>query len=85
MAGNVNGPEGSMVVGGLSVAFSGNYAFQMAGRLDQLYTRSIEGGNHRRGTKLFSTVVKVWGQKTLMPMMVAVKVSITKVQTLTHL
>lgn len=47
MAGSANGPEGFMVVGGLSVAFSGNYAFQMAGRLDQLYTRSIEAGNHR--------------------------------------
>ena len=52
MAGNVNGPEGSMVVGGLSVAFSGNYAFQMAGRLDRLYTRSIEGGNHRAWNKV---------------------------------
>ena len=52
MAGNVNGPEGSMVVGGLSVAFSGNYAFQMAGRLDQLYTRSIEGGSHRAWNKV---------------------------------
>lgn len=52
MAGNTNGPEGTMVVGGLSVAFSGNYAFQMAGRLDQLYTRSIEGGNHRAWNKV---------------------------------
>lgn len=52
MAGNVNGPEGTMVVGGLSVAFSGNYAFQMAGRLDQLYTRSIEAGNHRAWNKV---------------------------------
>lgn len=52
MAGNVNGPEGSMVVGGLSVAFSGNYAFQIAGRLDQLYTRSIERGNHRAWNKV---------------------------------
>lgn len=52
LAGNVNGPEGPMVVGGLSVAFSGNYAFQMAGRLDQLYTRSIEQGNHRAWNKV---------------------------------
>lgn len=52
LAGNVNGPEGSMVVGGLSVAFSGNYAFQMAGRLDQLYTRSIEQGDHRAWNKV---------------------------------
>ena len=52
MAGDVNGPEGSMVVGGLSVAFSGNYAFQIAGRLDQLYTRSIEQGNHRAWNKV---------------------------------
>lgn len=52
MAGNVNGPEGSMVVGGLSVAFSGNYAFQIAGSLDQLYTRSIERGNHRAWNKV---------------------------------
>lgn len=52
LAGSVNGPEGSLVVGGLSVAFSGNYAFQMAGRLDQLYTRSIEAGNHRAWNKV---------------------------------
>lgn len=52
IAGNANGPEGSMVVGGLSVSFSGNYAFQMAGRLDQLYTRSIEAGNHRAWNKV---------------------------------
>ncbi len=52
MAGSTNGPEGSMAVGGLSVAFSGNYAFQMAGRLDQLYTRSIEAGNHRAWNKV---------------------------------
>lgn len=52
LAGSANGPEGSMVVGGLSVAFSGNYAFQMAGRLDQLYTRSIEAGNHRAWNKV---------------------------------
>lgn len=54
MAGSTNGPEGTMVVGGLSAAFSGNYAFQMAGRLDQLYTRSIEGGTHRPWNKIFS-------------------------------
>ena len=52
LAGSANGPEGSMVVSGLSVAFSGNYAFQMAGRLDQLYTRSIEAGNHRAWNKV---------------------------------
>lgn len=52
MAGSADGPEGSMVVGGISVAFSGNYAFQMAGRLDQLYTRSIEAGNHRAWNKV---------------------------------
>lgn len=54
MAGSANGPEGSMVVGGLSVAFSGNCAFQMAGRLDQLYTRSIEAGNHRPWNRVFT-------------------------------
>ena len=54
MAGSTNRPEGTMVVGGLSVAFSGNYAFQMAGRLDQMYTRSIEAGNHRPWNKIFS-------------------------------
>lgn len=52
MAGSANGPSGPTVVGGLSVAFSGNYAFQMAGRLDQLYTRSIEAGNHRAWNKV---------------------------------
>nr|DAH54568.1 MAG TPA: tail fiber protein [Caudoviricetes sp.] len=54
MASNANGPEGTMVVGGISVAFSGNYAFQMAGRLDQLYTRSIENGSHRPWNKVFT-------------------------------
>lgn len=54
LAGSTNGPEGSMVVGGISVAFSGNYAFQMAGRLDQLYTRSIENGSHRPWNKIFT-------------------------------
>lgn len=54
MAGSTNGPEGSMVVGGISVAFSGNYAFQMAGRLDQLYTRSIEAGYHRPWNRVFT-------------------------------
>lgn len=54
MAGNVNGPEGTMVVGGVSVAFSGNYAFQMAGRLDQMYTRSIEAGYHRPWNRVFT-------------------------------
>lgn len=54
MAGNVNGPEGTMVVGGVSVSFSGNYAFQMAGRLDQMYTRSIEAGNHRPWNRVFT-------------------------------
>lgn len=52
MAGSTNGPEGTRVVGGLSVAFSGNYAFQMAGRLDQMYTRSIGAGNHRAWNKV---------------------------------
>lgn len=54
MAGSTNGPEGTMVVGGLSVAFSGNYAFQMAGRLDQMYTRSIEAGYHRPWNRVFT-------------------------------
>lgn len=54
MAGNVNGPEGTMVVGGVSVSFSGSYAFQMAGRLDQMYTRSIEAGNHRPWNRVFT-------------------------------
>ena len=54
MAGSANGPEGTMVVGGISVAFSGNYAFQMAGRLDQLYTRSIEAGYHRPWNRVFT-------------------------------
>jgi hypothetical protein len=54
MAGSTNGPEGTMVVGGVSVAFSGNYAFQMAGRLDQMYTRSIEAGYHRPWNRVFT-------------------------------
>ncbi len=54
MAGSTNGPEGSMVVGGISVSFSGNYAFQMAGRLDQMYTRSIEAGYHRPWNRILT-------------------------------
>lgn len=54
MAGSTHGPEGTTVVGGLSVAFSGNYAFQMAGRLDQMYTRSIEAGHHRPWNRVFT-------------------------------
>lgn len=54
LAGSTHGPEGTMVVGGISVGFSGNYAFQMAGRLDQLYTRSIEAGYHRPWNRVFT-------------------------------
>ena len=51
MAGSTHGPEGTMVVGGISVGFSGNHAFQIAGRQSNLYTRSIEGGNHHPWNK----------------------------------
>lgn len=43
----LNGPDmnGSMIYAGMSVGFSNNYAFQIAGRGGKTYTRSIEGGN----------------------------------------
>lgn len=37
--------NGSMIYAGMSVGFSNNYAFQIAGRGGKTYTRSIEGGN----------------------------------------
>ncbi|HCS4622192.1 TPA: tail fiber domain-containing protein [Escherichia coli] len=44
LAGSVNGPDGTMVVGGFHTQFSGNYATQFAGRNSKFYARSFEAG-----------------------------------------
>lgn len=44
LAGSINGPDGTMVVGGFHAQFSGNYATQFAGRNSKFYARSFEGG-----------------------------------------
>lgn len=44
LAGSVNGPDGTMVVGGFHAQFSGNYATQFAGRNSKFWARSIENG-----------------------------------------
>ncbi|HGG1962649.1 TPA: tail fiber domain-containing protein [Escherichia coli] len=44
LAGSINGPDGTMVVGGFHAQFSGNYATQFAGRNSKFYARSFERG-----------------------------------------
>ncbi len=44
LAGSINGPDGTMIVGGFHAQFSGNYATQFAGRNSKFYARSFEGG-----------------------------------------
>lgn len=44
LAGSINGPDGTMVVGGFHAQFSGNYATQFAGRNSKFYARSFESG-----------------------------------------
>lgn len=44
LAGSINGPDGTMVVGGFHAQFGGNYATQFAGRNSKFYARSFEGG-----------------------------------------
>ncbi|HFE3242757.1 TPA: pyocin knob domain-containing S74 family peptidase [Escherichia coli] len=56
ISGFLNGPDmnGSMIYAGMSVGFSNNYAFQIAGRNGKTYTRSIEGGTHGNWIKLLN-------------------------------
>lgn len=44
LAGSINGPDGTMVVGGFHAQFSGSYATQFAGRNSKFYARSFEAG-----------------------------------------
>lgn len=44
LAGSINGPDGTMVVGGFHTQFSGNYATQFAGCNSKFYARSFEAG-----------------------------------------
>lgn len=57
IAGGVNGPEHStnVVYGGVHVGFSGNYAFQIAGRRNNAFIRTIEAGTNGEWLKLLTS------------------------------
>ncbi|EOO9527699.1 tail fiber domain-containing protein [Escherichia coli] len=55
LAGSVNGPDGTMVVGGFHAQFSGNYATQFAGRNSNFWVRSIENGAKKEWLKLLTS------------------------------
>ncbi|HAI5968181.1 TPA: hypothetical protein HJR91_003300 [Escherichia coli] len=46
MAGSINGPDGANVYGGTHTGFSGNYGFQIVGRQNKAFFRTIEGGTN---------------------------------------
>ncbi|VAY28016.1 side tail fiber protein [Escherichia phage vB_Eco_SLUR76] len=57
IAGGVNGPEHStnVVYGGVHVGFSGNYAFQIAGRRNNAFIRTIEASTNGEWLKLLTS------------------------------
>lgn len=55
LAGSINGPDGTMVVGGFHAQFSGSYATQFAGRNSNFWVRSIEGGTKKDWLKLLTS------------------------------
>ncbi|EHR7500024.1 prophage tail fiber N-terminal domain-containing protein, partial [Escherichia coli] len=54
IAGNTNGPAGSMVLGGIHVQFSKNYAVQFGGRNSGFWGRTIENGTTQEWKKLLT-------------------------------
>ncbi|WP_152064248.1 tail fiber domain-containing protein [Escherichia coli] len=46
MAGSTNGPDGTNVYGGMHTGFSGNYGFQIVGRQNKAFFRTIEAGTN---------------------------------------
>ncbi|MBY7334197.1 hypothetical protein K6631_06835 [Escherichia coli] len=46
LAGSVNGPDGTNVYGGTHTGFSGNYGFQIVGRQNKAFFRTIEAGTN---------------------------------------
>ncbi|EOM1208813.1 prophage tail fiber N-terminal domain-containing protein [Escherichia coli] len=54
IAGSTNGPAGSMVLGGIHVQFSKNYAVQFGGRNSGFWGRTIENGTMQEWKKLLT-------------------------------
>ena len=54
IAGSTNGPAGSMVLGGIHVQFSKNYAVQFGGRNSGFWGRTIENGTVQEWKKLLT-------------------------------
>ncbi len=54
IAGSTNGPAGSMVLGGIHVQFSKNYAVQFGGRNSSFWGRTIENGTTQEWKKLLT-------------------------------
>ncbi|HAX9872385.1 TPA: hypothetical protein JS200_004849 [Escherichia coli] len=54
IAGSKNGPAGSMVLGGIHVQFSKNYAVQFGGRNSGFWGRTIENGTTQEWKKLLT-------------------------------
>ncbi|EER2978344.1 hypothetical protein F9U52_004346 [Escherichia coli] len=54
IAGSTNGPAGSMVLGGIHVQFSKNYAVQFGGRNSGFWGRTIENGTTQEWKKLLT-------------------------------
>ncbi|EMB1931368.1 tail fiber domain-containing protein [Escherichia coli] len=54
ISGSTNGPAGSMVLGGIHVQFSKNYAVQFGGRNSSFWGRTIENGTTQEWKKLLT-------------------------------
>ncbi|HFE3793241.1 TPA: tail fiber domain-containing protein, partial [Escherichia coli] len=54
IAGSTNGPAGSMVLGGIHVQFSKNYAVQFGGRNSGFWGRTVENGTTQEWKKLLT-------------------------------
>lgn len=54
IAGSTNGPAGSMVIGGIHVQFSKNYAVQFGGRNSGFWGRTVENGTTQEWKKLLT-------------------------------
>lgn len=54
IAGSTNGPAGSMVLGGIHVQFSKNYAVQFGGRNSGFWGRTVENGTTQGWKKLLT-------------------------------
>lgn len=57
IAGGTNGPAGSMVLGGIHVQFSKNYAVQFGGRNSGFWVRTVENGTVQEWLKLITATL----------------------------